>query len=46
MAGDVIGAKAYASTAKCLNNCALILSSIKIIVLIALYAIKLSSGAF
>ncbi|KAM7329553.1 interferon-induced transmembrane protein 1-like [Alexandromys fortis] len=46
MVGDVTGAKAYASTAKCLNICALIFSSIMIIIFIALYASKLSSGAY
>ena len=46
MVGDVTGAKAYTSTAKSLNICALVFSIIMIIVLIALYASKLSSGAF
>ncbi|KAK7801726.1 hypothetical protein U0070_013220, partial [Myodes glareolus] len=37
MVGDVTGAQAYASTAKCLNICALVFSIIMIIIFIALY---------
>ncbi|XP_057635168.1 interferon-induced transmembrane protein 1-like [Chionomys nivalis] len=46
MVGDVTGAKAYASTAKCLNICALVFSIIMFIVVIVLYASRLSYGAF
>nr|XP_048314440.1 interferon-induced transmembrane protein 1-like [Myodes glareolus] len=46
MVGDVTGAQAYASTAKCLNICALVFSIIMIIIFIALYANGLGSGAF
>ncbi|XP_005401928.1 PREDICTED: interferon-induced transmembrane protein 2 [Chinchilla lanigera] len=38
MVGDVIGAQSYASTAKCLNVSALVLSIILSIVFIILYA--------
>ncbi|KAM6173687.1 interferon-induced transmembrane protein 2-like isoform 1-T2 [Erethizon dorsatum] len=38
MVGDVIGAQSYASTAKCLNISALVLSIILTIVFIILYA--------
>jgi hypothetical protein len=38
MVGDVTGAQAYASTAKCLNICALVFSILTAIVLIILFA--------
>ncbi|XP_038204129.1 interferon-induced transmembrane protein 1-like [Arvicola amphibius] len=46
MVGDVTGSQTYASTAKCLNICALVFSIIMIIVIIALYANRLGSGNF
>ncbi|XP_012971826.1 interferon-induced transmembrane protein 1 [Mesocricetus auratus] len=42
MVGDVTGAKAYASTAKCLNISAVVLSILMAIVIIIVYAIVLS----
>ncbi|XP_003461342.1 interferon-induced transmembrane protein 2-like [Cavia porcellus] len=43
MVGDVIGAQSYASTAKCLNISALVLSIIMIIVFITLYAATITA---
>ncbi|XP_036025421.1 interferon-induced transmembrane protein 1-like [Onychomys torridus] len=37
MVGDVTGAKTYASTAKCLNICAMVFSIIMIIVFVVIY---------
>lgn len=38
MVGDVIGAQSYASTAKCLNICALVLGILLITVFIVVFA--------
>ncbi|OBS70915.1 hypothetical protein A6R68_00584 [Neotoma lepida] len=46
MVGDMTGAQAYASTAKCLNICALVFSILMVIVIIIVYASGHNLAAF
>lgn len=45
MVGDVVGAQAYASTAKCLNICALVISILFFVATIVIIVLNIAAIA-